>query len=187
MSVIDFFEYLASSEATAELAHELADVWVDRQLSDVVSARRLGGQVYVAADGIHAGAVRLVRGRSSSACRSVRPMSSRPLSSRCCVKSSSSNVDVEADRRRGDALVLDVDDDLEVRVLLDRVPEPVHRGLGNGRGDEAHLPGVVAEDVGEARRQHGREAVVHAAPTPRARVTSRCRSSGRRRGSFAPS
>jgi len=35
MNVIDFFEYLASSEATVELAHELADVWVDRQLSDV--------------------------------------------------------------------------------------------------------------------------------------------------------
>ena len=35
MSVIDFFEYLASSEATEELAYELADVWVDRQLSDV--------------------------------------------------------------------------------------------------------------------------------------------------------
>ena len=35
MSVIDFFEYLVSSEATEELAHELADVWVDRQLSDV--------------------------------------------------------------------------------------------------------------------------------------------------------
>jgi len=35
MSVIDFFEYLASSEQTAELAHELADVWVTRQLTDV--------------------------------------------------------------------------------------------------------------------------------------------------------
>lgn len=35
MSVIDFFEYLAASEATTELAYELADVWVDRQLSAV--------------------------------------------------------------------------------------------------------------------------------------------------------
>ncbi|HUI49925.1 MAG TPA: hypothetical protein VL119_14630 [Acidimicrobiia bacterium] len=35
MSVIDFFEYLAASEQTAELAHELADVWVARQLADL--------------------------------------------------------------------------------------------------------------------------------------------------------
>jgi hypothetical protein len=35
MSVIDFFEYLAGNDDTAELAHELADVWVARQLSDV--------------------------------------------------------------------------------------------------------------------------------------------------------
>ena len=35
MSVIDFFEYLASGPDTAELAHELADVWVARQIVDV--------------------------------------------------------------------------------------------------------------------------------------------------------
>jgi hypothetical protein len=35
MNVIDFFEYLAANDDTAELAHELADVWVARQLSDV--------------------------------------------------------------------------------------------------------------------------------------------------------
>ncbi len=35
MSVIDFFEYLASSEHTVELAHELADVWVSRQIADL--------------------------------------------------------------------------------------------------------------------------------------------------------
>jgi hypothetical protein len=35
MSVIDFFEYLASRRATSELAHELADVWVARQMVDV--------------------------------------------------------------------------------------------------------------------------------------------------------
>jgi hypothetical protein len=35
MSVIDFFEYLASSNATTELAHQLADVWVARQIADV--------------------------------------------------------------------------------------------------------------------------------------------------------
>ena len=32
MSVIDFFEYLAAHEQTAELAHELADTWTERQL-----------------------------------------------------------------------------------------------------------------------------------------------------------
>jgi hypothetical protein len=35
MSVIDFFEYLAEHDQTVELAHELADVWVARQLDDV--------------------------------------------------------------------------------------------------------------------------------------------------------
>ena len=35
MNVIDFFEYLATHEQTVELAHELADVWVARQLDDV--------------------------------------------------------------------------------------------------------------------------------------------------------
>jgi len=35
MSVIDFFEYLAASDDTVELAHELADVWVARQVVDV--------------------------------------------------------------------------------------------------------------------------------------------------------
>ena len=30
MNTIDFFEYLAHSEATRELAHELADTWVER-------------------------------------------------------------------------------------------------------------------------------------------------------------
>jgi hypothetical protein len=35
MSVIDFFEYLVASEQTVDLAHDLADVWVARQLVDV--------------------------------------------------------------------------------------------------------------------------------------------------------
>src|SRR5436190_21931328 len=35
MSVIDFFEYLAASDHTVDLAHELADVWVARQMFDV--------------------------------------------------------------------------------------------------------------------------------------------------------
>jgi hypothetical protein len=35
MSVIDFFEYLASNDDTVELAHELADVWVARQMAQV--------------------------------------------------------------------------------------------------------------------------------------------------------
>jgi len=35
MSVIDFFEYLATNDDTVELAHQLADVWVARQIADV--------------------------------------------------------------------------------------------------------------------------------------------------------
>jgi len=35
MSVIDFFEYLASNGDTVDLAHELADVWVAHQIADV--------------------------------------------------------------------------------------------------------------------------------------------------------
>jgi hypothetical protein len=38
MSVIDFFEYLASNDDTVELAHELADVWVAHQIVDVYEA-----------------------------------------------------------------------------------------------------------------------------------------------------
>jgi len=34
MSVMDFFEYLASSEETNELAYELADVWVAHVIVD---------------------------------------------------------------------------------------------------------------------------------------------------------
>ena len=34
MSVIDFFEYLATHDTTAELAHDLADVWAAQQLAD---------------------------------------------------------------------------------------------------------------------------------------------------------
>ena len=35
MSVIDFFEYLANSAHTVDLAHDLADVWATRQIADV--------------------------------------------------------------------------------------------------------------------------------------------------------
>jgi hypothetical protein len=35
MSVLEFFEYLATYEHTEELAQELADVWVVRQLTDI--------------------------------------------------------------------------------------------------------------------------------------------------------
>ncbi len=38
MNVIDFFEYLASSDHTIGLAHELADVWESRQVADVYEA-----------------------------------------------------------------------------------------------------------------------------------------------------
>ena len=40
---------------------------------------------------------------------------------------------VEADCRRGDALVLDVDDDLELGILFDRFPELVDRVLADRR------------------------------------------------------
>jgi hypothetical protein len=32
MSVIDFFEYLAAHRQTSVLAHELADIWTDREV-----------------------------------------------------------------------------------------------------------------------------------------------------------
>ena len=35
MSVIDFFEYLASNEQTTDHANDLADVWVAHQIADV--------------------------------------------------------------------------------------------------------------------------------------------------------
>jgi hypothetical protein len=38
MSTLDFFDYLASNDATHELAIELADVWTEHQLASVESA-----------------------------------------------------------------------------------------------------------------------------------------------------
>ena len=38
MNVLEFFEYLAANEQTEHLAHELADVWVSRQLAEFVTA-----------------------------------------------------------------------------------------------------------------------------------------------------
>jgi len=38
MSVIEFFEYLAASEHTAELAIDLADVWVAHEIADAFAA-----------------------------------------------------------------------------------------------------------------------------------------------------
>ncbi len=35
MSVLEFFEYLAASEQTEQLAYQLSDVWVARQLSEI--------------------------------------------------------------------------------------------------------------------------------------------------------
>jgi hypothetical protein len=35
MNVIEFFEYLATSEATNDLAHELADAWAAHEVEDV--------------------------------------------------------------------------------------------------------------------------------------------------------
>jgi hypothetical protein len=34
MTVIDFFEYLAEHEQTADLAHDLADAWTEHELAD---------------------------------------------------------------------------------------------------------------------------------------------------------
>ena len=34
MNVIDFFEYLAAHDQTAELAHELADAWTEHELTN---------------------------------------------------------------------------------------------------------------------------------------------------------
>jgi hypothetical protein len=38
MTVLDFFEYLAAHGQTEQLAYELADVWVERQLAEFMSA-----------------------------------------------------------------------------------------------------------------------------------------------------
>jgi hypothetical protein len=35
MNTIDFFEYLARHEATRRLAHDLADIWVAREVGYV--------------------------------------------------------------------------------------------------------------------------------------------------------
>jgi hypothetical protein len=38
MSTLDFFDYLASNEATHDLALELAEVWTEHELASVESA-----------------------------------------------------------------------------------------------------------------------------------------------------
>ena len=38
MNVIEFFEYLAGSDATRQLAYDLADTWVEHQLGGVLSS-----------------------------------------------------------------------------------------------------------------------------------------------------
>jgi hypothetical protein len=38
MSTIEFFDYLASSEATHDLALELADAWAEQQIAQLESA-----------------------------------------------------------------------------------------------------------------------------------------------------
>ena len=55
---------------------------------------------------------------------------------------------------------LDVDDDLGLRVGLDRRPDRLDGRLGQHDRHEAVLRAVVAEDVREARRDHGVEAVL---------------------------
>lgn len=37
MNVIEFFEYLAAAETTRELAHQLADAWVEQEFGSVLS------------------------------------------------------------------------------------------------------------------------------------------------------
>jgi hypothetical protein len=36
MNVIEFFEYLAGAETTRDLAHQLAEVWVERELPGIL-------------------------------------------------------------------------------------------------------------------------------------------------------
>ena len=52
----------------------------------------------------------------------------------------------------------------EARLRLEKLPEPLDGLLGHGAREEALLAGVAAEDVGEARRDHGREAEVAQRP-----------------------
>ena len=67
---------------------------------------------------------------------------------------------VEVDGRDGDAPVDDVDHDLDRRVVLDDAHDARHDVLRQLDRHETDLQAVVAEDVGEARRDDGPEAVV---------------------------
>ena len=71
-------------------------------------------------------------------------------------------VDVEG--RHGDPPVDDVDDDLERRVVLERSHDPLDDRLGELDRDQPDLQAVVAEDVGEARRDDRLEPVVLEGP-----------------------
>ena len=72
---------------------------------------------------------------------------------------------VEADRRRGDALVLDVDDDLEIGILLDRLPQPVHdRVVSTVAATRPIFPQLLRKMSAKRGESTACEAVVHQRP-----------------------
>ena len=91
-------------------------------------------------------------------------MSSQPLSSRSRVNSSRGNEPDEPGGRRLDGAPGDVDGELERRVGHDGVEKGTSQLRLDLDRQQALLGAVVAEDVAEARRHDGLEAVVHERP-----------------------
>ena len=93
--------------------------------------------------------------RILSAWRSVRPMSSKPLSRQCLRNGSTSKAKLAA-VGLDDHLPLEVDRQLVAGEGRDLVEQPVDLRLGQHDRQQAVLEAVVEEDVGEARRDHAR-------------------------------
>ena len=114
---------------------------------------------------------------------SVMPTSSRPSRNRCWVVASIGNGSTSPDRRHLDDEALDVDDDLGLRVGVDRGPDRLDRRL---RQHDRRRARSWRSCCGRCRRSSARSrrrSRPAGSPTRRARGTSRRRTRARRRGS----
>ena len=67
-------------------------------------------------------------------------------------------------RSGGDIPILKVHSDFQPRILLDELPQQFDIILGDFGRQQSGLARIAAEDVGESRRDHHSESVVHQRP-----------------------
>ena len=67
-------------------------------------------------------------------------------------------------RSGGDVPILKVHSDFQPRILLDELPKQFDIVLGDFGRQQSGLARIAAEDVGESRRDHHPESIVHQRP-----------------------